>query len=336
MYRNPDGSIRRELRPPEEVFKADSLATLRDAPLLEGHPSMVKPDNWRDYARGHVSGEVRADGEYVAGEVVVQDVDLLARIDSGAAGDRLSCGYTCREDHTPGTWRGQAYDLVQRNIVYNHVGVVPAGRAGSDVGLRFDCADIEEGAPQRIKMQIRFDGKEYEACSEEHLLAVTTKLDAVSAAAEKATKERETVQAKLDTEIEAHAKTKAELAAAQDPKRLDAAVADCVNLIVDAASVLGKTHKFDGKTTDEILKETILAVKPEAKLDGKSSDYLRARFDAIIESGERVDSISAVPGVLKGIGANGAENLEKARKDEADRKAKLDALNEPVWDAVKE
>ena len=32
-YRNPDGSERRELRLPEEVFNADSLASLRLKPL---------------------------------------------------------------------------------------------------------------------------------------------------------------------------------------------------------------------------------------------------------------------------------------------------------------
>jgi hypothetical protein len=56
MYRNPDGSDRRELRLPEEVFKADSLETLRDATVIEGHPDMVNPSNWKELSRGHVSG----------------------------------------------------------------------------------------------------------------------------------------------------------------------------------------------------------------------------------------------------------------------------------------
>jgi uncharacterized protein len=49
-------------------------------------------------------------------------------------------GYEVREDHTPGTWNGQAYDLVQRDIRYNHVALLPpgSGRAGRECALRLD------------------------------------------------------------------------------------------------------------------------------------------------------------------------------------------------------
>ncbi|MCX7015414.1 MAG: alpha/beta hydrolase fold domain-containing protein, partial [Candidatus Sumerlaeota bacterium] len=47
----------------------------------------------------------------------------------------LSCGYTCDLEHTPGNWMGIKYDAIQRNIRYNHMAVVKAGRAGDAAKL---------------------------------------------------------------------------------------------------------------------------------------------------------------------------------------------------------
>ena len=38
-YRNKDGGITRELRPPEEVFAVDSLNSLKLKPVVNNHPS---------------------------------------------------------------------------------------------------------------------------------------------------------------------------------------------------------------------------------------------------------------------------------------------------------
>ena len=48
IYRRKDGTERRELREPAEVFHADSLSTLRSAPVTNLHPDRaVGPDNWK-------------------------------------------------------------------------------------------------------------------------------------------------------------------------------------------------------------------------------------------------------------------------------------------------
>src|SRR5204863_2060742 len=54
VYDGAKGVPIREYRPPEEVFHADSLATLPDAPITAGHPGLVSPDNFQDHAVGHV------------------------------------------------------------------------------------------------------------------------------------------------------------------------------------------------------------------------------------------------------------------------------------------
>ncbi len=47
----------------------------------------------------------------------------------------LSCGYRCTYDWTPGTWNGQHYDAVQREIRGNHLALVKRGRMGPDVAV---------------------------------------------------------------------------------------------------------------------------------------------------------------------------------------------------------
>lgn len=141
-YRNQDGTTRREYRPADEVFKADSLQSLEDAPVTDLHPAkMVDGANHRELSRGHVR-DGRKDGKFVAATVLVQDADLVAKVERR---DRVevSCGYRCRFDATPGvTPEGERYDGVQRDIVYNHVALLPAGtgRAGREVALRLDAA----------------------------------------------------------------------------------------------------------------------------------------------------------------------------------------------------
>jgi len=142
-YKRPDGSIRRELRHPDEVFNLDSLASLAQAPVTALHPpDMVTASNWKKFSVGHVGETVKHDGKLVTANLTVQDEEAIKKID---AGDRkeISCGYTCDLEYTPGTFNGERYDAVQRSIRYNHAAIGPAqwGRAGSEVALRLDSED---------------------------------------------------------------------------------------------------------------------------------------------------------------------------------------------------
>src|SRR5258708_19165512 len=62
----------------------------------------------------------------------VWDGEAIELIDSEAQKE-LSSGYRYRADMTPGTFEGEQYDGVMRDIVGNHVALVKEGRAGSDV-----------------------------------------------------------------------------------------------------------------------------------------------------------------------------------------------------------
>ena len=306
-YRNADGSTRLEFRPPSEVFRADSLATLRGAPVIRGHAAWITPDNWKQYALGHVAdSSVRQDGELVAAELVIQDADTLRRLDAGED-QEISLGYSLDYDPTPGTTPdGQRYDGVQRNVRVNHVALLPpgGGRAGRDVGVRLDSAEpglacdefpaappAKTGAdPEGHKtMKIRFDGKEYDVTKPEEALALQHAADKATEATKAATKRADEAQAKLDLAKEEESKRKD----AAD-KAFSSAVAARVALEGAARMVLGSEFDAKGKSDREVMLAAIRGDSKDFDDKDKSDDYVRSRFDSVCEKGTRADSITAV------------------------------------------
>lgn len=145
-YTRQDGSIFRELRLPEEVFKADSLATLKAAPVTDLHPKeFVSASNVSRLSKGIVLEDVREDGRFVAATVLVQDADLIAAVKRGDRRE-LSPGYTCELEVKAGEWNGEKYDGIQRNITYNHLAIGPRNwaRSGPEVSLRLDSVSEAE------------------------------------------------------------------------------------------------------------------------------------------------------------------------------------------------
>jgi hypothetical protein len=157
-YRPPGGPVRRELRPPDEVFRADSMDTLAGAVVTDQHPpreeAWIDPASWKKWTVGFVGDSLRQDGNLLTGVVQVQDAAMIALIKSGQRRE-ISPGYVCRMDATPGRWdgneygphvdSGDAYDFIQRDIMYNNVGIGPRGwgRQGSEVALRLDSIESD-------------------------------------------------------------------------------------------------------------------------------------------------------------------------------------------------
>lgn len=251
-YVQPDGSIRREYRPPAEVFRPESLAMLRGAPVTNLHPGNGRVDStdWRHKAVGHTGDDVRQEGTHVAATVYVQDAETIRQIESG---DRrqISLGYD--QDYVPGkgvTPEGEPYDGVQTNIRYNHTALVPRGRAGDTVGLRLDANDDE--IPQEAPVQkIVIDGKEYVVGSPE----ATAALAALAAKAARADA--------LEAEIETGRR----------------------KMRLDALRVQVKPYGVDPRQdADEggIMLETLAKIAPGVKAAGKSPEWIEGAFAAAL------------------------------------------------------
>jgi hypothetical protein len=141
-YPNPDGTIRREFRPPEEVASRDSLKTLCDLPIsIEHPPAMLDSSNARQFAVGW-NGSVSYDGGFVSTKVKLIDQHAVKdALDGGRI--ELSVGYVTKLDWTPGVWEGQRYDAVQRQIKGNHIALTVKARGGSDLRLYSGLASPE-------------------------------------------------------------------------------------------------------------------------------------------------------------------------------------------------
>lgn len=143
-YMNPDGSIRRELRLPEEVFAPESLESYKGKPIIVTHRAgRVTTDNVEKETIGTMLTAAVKDGENVRVEIVIHNTDALK---TGLR--ELSLGYDLDLDETPGEWNGQPYDAIQRNIRVNHLALVSAARAGEQARLNIDEKENLTGGPE--------------------------------------------------------------------------------------------------------------------------------------------------------------------------------------------
>lgn len=145
-YTRSDGSVVREYLPPEEVVKADSLASLEDVTVTNRHPgNMVDPSTWGSVAIGHGRNGRSEAGNKAVATLVINRGDAQSKI--GTELVEVSRGVQVRLEDTAGvTPQGEAYDAIQRDVVYNHIAVGPPGwgRQGPEVAMRLDAAGDEQ------------------------------------------------------------------------------------------------------------------------------------------------------------------------------------------------
>jgi hypothetical protein len=341
-YRRADGTVRKEYRPKDEVFRQDSLDQLLGAPVTVGHVAMIDAANWREHAKGHVIGNIRQDGPRVAADIDVQDADTLKRIDSGDLTE-ISLGYRVDYDPTPGEFNGERYDGVQRNIRYNHVALLESGkgRAGRDIGLRLDDSSAVCDTPDVIPatkevtvepktvVKIRLDGKEFEEGSKEHIAHLESK-------ASEALKKAETESARADSLQVKLTKSEADLAAANSVERLDSLANARVELRTKAARVLGADYKFQGKSDREIMVDAIRVDRKDfsdkdAAGNLRPDVYVEASFDMIEVKAVRQDSISALTGFLTRVKSKAPEARTDSSEDNRTPRQKMIERNQTAW-----
>lgn len=277
-YRRADGSIRKELRLPEEVFSVDALASMKAKPITIEHPGTGRVDSKTAHrvTVGTILDGGKQDGDHVRTDIVIHSPDAI--------GDRreLSLGYMAVLDETPGEWNGQKYDAIQRNIRVNHLSVVKQGRAGV-ARLNLDSNEIEEieskpKEQQTMTVKIKLDnGLEYDAAPEVSVALDKLRSDASEAATklgklEKLEAERDTLKARVDG-------IQAELDKAKEQGRVDA----LARLKLEAVATKVKVDHKD-KTDRQVKEAVILTVRKDAALTDKSDVYIDAAFDMATEA----------------------------------------------------
>lgn len=285
-YVLPGGKVRREYRPPDEVFKVDSLKAFEGIPITDEHHGRVNGENSQYLVIGSVLSAGRQDGSNLVADIVIHNTTPVMK-----GKKELSVGYEVEIEEKSGiTEDGEHYDVIQRNIKPNHLAIVSKGRAGN-ARLNLDSADAVQTMekddvtnPNVTLSTIRLDsGIEYQAAPE--VIVEMSKLKQDKADAEKA---KEQAKAEADT---ANAKV-AELEKEKEQIKQDAYQAAKARLELESVAISHKVEvKADSSDTD-LKKAVIKAVRGDSlNLDGKSDDYISAAFDlAISDSKERTDS----------------------------------------------
>lgn len=312
-YRNADGSERRELRLPEEVFSKESMASFELVPFLDEHPyaegGAVTSENAKRLQAGSVGGVHQA-GTNLDGTVMVSDESVVGKVLSGKTA--VSCGYLCDREMTPGIWTDSAgvqhpYDLIQRNIRGNHVALVQAGRAGPEARIRLDAHDAvlvanqpthKEEKPNMEKLTL--DGITIEVPGTAAQVInrfMATSNEALSAARKDATEARAqltSTKAELDKTKGALDAQAAELAQAKDPKRRAAEVAERVALETAARKHLGADFKLDGLDARGVKAAVLAKLAPSLSLDGKTDDYIAGQYDYVMANAPKGNPATAL------------------------------------------
>jgi hypothetical protein len=293
-YVNADGTVRRELRLPEEVFAKDSLDTLIGKSLTNNHPGdEITPKNVEKFTVGAVMSPITHDEFLVSAGIVVNKADGIAAVKMGKTA--LSCGYKCRLDWSPGVWMGSSFDCVQREIRYNHVSLVDKGRAGDAAKLRMDAASTsycfhvkEDTMAETVMRTINLDNVDYKAedavinaykSEKDRADAVQVKLDALTSEKSTIEAERDALKEKADAISKELADEKAKKA---DTSDVDAKVKARLSLMLVADKA--KVTVADGMSDKEVQLLVIKAVYPQSNLDGKNDEYIAARYDIAVET----------------------------------------------------
>lgn len=158
-YLLKDGSIRRELRPPEEVFRLDSLETMKSVAITNDHPPIqLDADNTKTYQVGHTGEKIDQIGIYMKVPVTITEKKSVDDVMNGKT--QMSAGYLCDIEMTPGEWEGEFYDAIQRNICYNHLSIVDFGRAGPEAKIKMDSDDLFLNSEDGVMIIVNISSEE--------------------------------------------------------------------------------------------------------------------------------------------------------------------------------
>lgn len=308
-YVNADGTLRKELRHPDDVLTADSLDTLKMIPITVGHPPvLVNSSNAKDLSVGSTGENVTEDGVMVTAPLTITTDAGIKAVQGGT--QELSLGYRLDLVEEKGTYDGEDYTHRQKNIRYNHLAIVDRARAGRAARLNLDGIEAavllstDNSMEKEIPMQkVNVDGISYDAAPEvaNHLTKQIARADKAEAEcktekarADKAEGERDAAKDRADKAEKALQGT---IAADQLHERVQARVA----LETKVARVANLDNA--SKLTDRDLMVKALQAKHEGiNLDGKSDDYVAARFDAMIDGlGTASDKLTLIGGGQKAV-----------------------------------
>lgn len=355
---DPDGTVRilKQLRLPEEVFSEETMASLSGLPITNNHPNeLINPENASDFIVGMASDTakkirlpVQGDSEeFVQQRLTFFDEDTIDQIRNRTK-TQMSLGYSCELEFEPGTYKGQQYDAIQRNIRINHGSLVSRARGGEscrvllDSGeekeiaflrgedkkvVNFDGFSIDVNNKKERDVKIKFGGKEYDEAGVLALLdSFEKKIEEVKGLSDGKQAEVDKLTAVCD-DLKSKIKVQND---ADDAAEFRKAVKERVALETRGLEVLGSEVNMDSLSDAEIKVKVIEKLRPATNLDGKSEAYIDARFDVCVEDHAKTSE--------RKIGSNIQNNDSSDDPEAAANKAKAKAWDRArnAWKSDKE
>jgi hypothetical protein len=162
------GTVRRELKPREEVTSSKLISQFAASTVTAEHPpgKKVTASN-RSVVDVGAAKAGRVDGDRPVVTLVIKDAEVIKRIKRGELNE-LSPGFDAMIYQTPGADRSYAtpenpegrYDLVQRDFEINHFALTDFARGGSTERIRVDSVNADYAELQGVALRNdAFDGK---------------------------------------------------------------------------------------------------------------------------------------------------------------------------------
>ena len=300
-YYDEKGNLFREYRSDEEVFNKESVKSLELKPITNDHPDqLVTVDNVKSLQVGTIGEKIEKDGIYLSGNIVITDKDMVETVvNRKKAGltTELSCGYSCNLISDIGIHDEDGYyTFKQQQIRYNHVGIVDKARAGSNVRIMDKKQNNNKGKesvmPEKIQFTrkaINLDSLKLDAITsivaEDNLDLINTlssKLDEAVDIILSEKKDKDELQGKFDQANETIKSLKEKIDSLSDINSPE--IANMIKVRSDVEKIASEL-KVDctDKDINTIKCDCIKSVSKTADLENKSSDYINARFDSVVE-----------------------------------------------------
>ncbi len=344
-YRQNDGSIRRELKHPDEIFAPAHMESVRHAAVTDEHlpnRAPVTPDNAHEAMKGHAIGVERTDADEMLVPLKITDSGLIATLERRVK-KGVSLGLDCWFDATPGVWNGEEYHGVQRGMITNQISATGHPRIGG-AGMRLDSLESDDAImvddpPQEeehmTKMQLTIGDSTVEvetgagSVIQARLAKLDSELESVREEARAAIKLKDETLAKLDTANDELEKKKGLTVDADDIPRLFKERSELIEgakLLLDSKGL----EAVDDASDMDVRRAACEAhgVKVGTADEGKNDDYVCARFDSLVElkrsdNGDKLDRAVAGVTPLHPSKTDGA--VEPKQNDLATRLAAIDS-----------
>lgn len=289
----PPNELVNVYRPPEEVFKPESLASYDNCDITLQHPDdFVDSKTYKSVSVGHATSPGRRFGDFVVVDLLIKDQAAIDAINAGTA--ELSAGYSAEYIRQQGIAPcGTPHEFIQTEILVNHTALCDSARAGHLARL-FDSQKPKENYPMP---QITLDsGAKVEVADQSTATLIQTTLDSLV----KRIKTGDETQAQLEGDI---AKLEVELEKKEEEleelkaETTDAAIQGRVDRVVDALNgarkIAGKTFTSDSMDPLTIKRAALDAAgikcKKHTTWDKAPDAYVSAWFDAMEEQKESED-----------------------------------------------